>query len=309
MIRPLASDELVWFLARAFAFVDHRDPWGLARRTVVRLRDPRRDAARAWVLVPDAGRGEASNDAGEAVEPVAGIVAWPPDPDLDEPTLRLAQPWYVGDDASGFAALVGDVLERHPHEAVELDLSAVPKARAAAMHAALAGVGFEEDALRPLAFDLSEVPPLGRPLVLEAWRLDVDHEFRTFVAAAEEQPLGDGRWAWLKRAHGRFTPDLWCLAHETLDRPAVGYALAGRRRTGVDGEFALTAIGVSAPHRESTEMLRRLVLSLLHEFAGSSPLGRVRAELSDRDPKLIAILNSVGFDVGDPRPVLRRIPR
>ena len=305
MIRPLASDELVWFLARAFAFVGHRDPWGLARRAVARLRDPRRDAARAWVLVPDG----AVADGADAVEPVAGIVAWPPDPELDDPTLRLAQPWYVDDAPERFAALVAQVLDRHPHEAVELDLSAVPEAAAAELRAALGGLGFEAEALRPLAFDLAEVPPLGRPLVLEAWRLDVDPEFRTFVAEAEEQPLGDGRWAWLKRAHGRFTPDLWCMAYETIDRPPVGYALAGRRRTGVDGEFALTAIGVSAPHRGSTEMLRRLVVTLLHEFAGASPLGRVRAELSDRDPKLVAILSSVGFDVGDPRPVLRRIPR
>jgi hypothetical protein len=305
VIRPLASDELVWFLARAFAFVGHRDPWGLARRAVARLRDPRRDAARAWVLVPEGGDGEAP----DALEPVAGIVAWPPDPDVDDPTLRLAQPWYVGDDPADFGALVAHVLDRHPHEAVELDLSAVPEDAASAVRGALAELGFEADALRPLAFDLAEVPPLGRPLVLEAWRLDVDPEFRAFVAAAEEQPLGDGRWAWLKRAHGRFTPDLWCMAYETLDRPPVGYALAGRRRTGVDGEFALTAIGVAAPHRGSTEMLRRLVLSLLHEFAGISPLGRVRAELSDRDPKLVAILSSVGFEVGEPRPVLRRIPR
>jgi len=238
VIRPLASDELVWFLARAFAFVRHRDPWGLARRAVVRLRDPRRDASRAWVLVADdaaGGAGDAGDagDAEEALEPVAGIVAWPPDHDLDDPTLRLAQPWFVGDDPSGFATLVAHVLDRHPHEAVELDLSAVPKASADAIREALAAMGFEADALRPLAFDLAEVPPLGRPLVLEAWRPDVDPEFRTFVAAAEEQPVGDGRWAWLKRAHGRFTPDLWCMAYETLDRPPVGYALAGRRRAGV----------------------------------------------------------------------------
>lgn len=305
MIRPLASDELVWFLARSFAFVGHRDPWGLARRSVARLRDPRRDASRAWIVVPDGGVGAAA----EAVEPVAGLVAWPPAADLDDPTLRLAQPWFVGDDLAPFEALVAHVLARHPHEAVELDLAAVPTAAASAMEGALAASGFAADALRPLAFDLAEVPPLGRPLVLEAWRLDVDPAFRAFVAGAEEQPLGDGRWAWLKRAHGRFTPDLWCMAYETLDRPPVGYALAGRRRAGVDGEFALTAIGVAAPHRGSTEMLRRLVLSVLHEFAGASPLGRVRAELSDRDPKLVAILRSVGFDVGDPRPVLRRLPR
>ena len=76
----------------------------------------------------------------------------------------------------------------------------------------------------------------------------------------------------------------------------------------MDGELALTAVGVAAGHRDSTEMLRRLVLSVLHELAGASPFGRVRAELSERDPKLVAILRSVGFDVGAPRPVLRRLP-
>jgi hypothetical protein len=300
VIRRLASDELVWFLARSFAFLGHRDAWGLARRAVARLRDPRRDAGRAWVLVPDGAEGG---------EPVAGVVAWPPDPELDDPTLRLAQPWYVGGDPQRFAALVATVLDRHPHEAVELDLSAVPVGEATVLRDVLGAVGFEPDALHPLAFDLAEVPPLGRPLVLEAWRLEVDGDFRAFVAAAEGEPLGDGRWAWLKRAHGRFTPDLWCMAYETLDRAPVGYALAGRRRPGVDGEVALTAIGVAAPHRGSTEMVRRLVLSVLHEFAGASPLGRVRAEVSERDPKLVAILRSVGFDVGEARPVLRRLPR
>ncbi|MDF1523834.1 MAG: hypothetical protein P1P87_13585, partial [Trueperaceae bacterium] len=252
MIRPLASDELVWFLARAFDFIGHRDPWGLARRAVANLRDPRRDAARSWVF-------------GVGDEPTAGVVAWPPDAERDAPTLRLAQPWFVGADPAAFRPLVERVLERHPHEAVELDLAAVPAEAAAAIGAALAPLGFERDVLHPLAFDLAEVPPLGRPLVLEAWRLEADGTFRAFVAAAEGGAIGEGRWAWLKRAHGRFTPDLWCLAYETLDREPVGYALAGRRRAGVDGELALTAVGVAAAHRGSTEMLRRLVLSVLHE--------------------------------------------
>ena len=234
MIRPLASDELVWFLARAFAFVGHRDPWGLARRSVARLRDPRRDAARAWVLVPDG----AAPNAAEPVEPLAGIVAWPPDLDHDDPTLRLAQPWFTGGDAAGFGALVEQVLERHPHEAAELDLSAVPSAQAAEIHGALGAMGFEPEALRPLAFDLAQVPPLGRPLVLEAWRLDVDPAFRAFVSAAEEQPLGDGRWAWLKRAHGRFTPDLWVTGGIRYGKTdAQGFTEAG----GYNSNYLATA--------------------------------------------------------------------
>lgn len=305
MIRSLAPDELPWFLTRAFAFLGHRDPWGLAQRSVARLRDVRRDASRAWVLESAPG-GTAS--AAAAGEPTAGVVAWPPDPDRDDPTLRLAQPWHDGDDPAPFAELVGELLRRQPHEAVELDLSALGPERAAALGAALAPLGFEHDGLRSLGFELAETPPLGRPLVLEGWRLTADAAFRAFVAEAEGVALREGRWAWLKRAHGPFTPDLWFLAYETLDQAPVGYALAGRRRGGVDGELALTAVGVARAHRGSTEMLRRLLLTLLHELAAESPVGRLRAEFSTTDTKLVAIMRSIGFEVGDVRPVLRRLP-
>jgi hypothetical protein len=305
LIRSLAPDELPWFLTRAFAFLGHRDPWGLAQRSVARLRDVRRDASRAWVLESAPG-GTAS--AAAVGEPTAGVVAWPPDPDRDDPTLRLAQPWHDGDDPAPFTELVGELLRRQPHEAVELDLSALGPERAAALGAALAPLGFERDGLRSLGFELAETPPLGRPLVLEGWRLTADAAFRAFVAEAEGVALHEGRWAWLKRAHGPFTPDLWFLAYETLDQPPVGYALAGRRRGGVDGELALTAVGVARAHRGSTEMLRRLLLTLLHELAAESPVGRLRAEFSTTDTKLVAIMRSIGFEVGDVRPVLRCLP-
>jgi hypothetical protein len=301
VIRSLTPDELPWFLARSFAFVGHRDAWGLAQRSVARLRDPRRDAGRAWVLA-DGTPGRGGSD------PRAGVVAWPPDPDLDEPTLRLAQPWHDGEDPVDFVRLVEEVLRREPHEAVELDLSAVPRASAERLTGRLAPLGFRADRLRALAFDLSDTPPLGRPLVLEAWRLETDAAFRAFVGRCEGMVVREGRWAWLKRAHGPFAPDLCLLAYETLDLPPVGYALAGRRRLGVDADLGLSAIGVAPEHRGSTEMLRRLLLTVLHEFAGQSPLGRVRAELSLTDPKLVSILRSIGFEVGDVRPVLRRLP-
>jgi len=301
LIRSLTADELPWFLTRAFAFLGHRDPWGLAQRSVARLRDVRRDASRAWVLDPaDAAAGP--------VAPAAGVVAWPPDPDRDDPTLRLAQPWHDGDDPGPFVELVAEVLRRQPHEAVELDLSGLGPDRAATLAEALAVLGFARDGLRSLGFELAETPPLGRPLVLEGWRLADDAAFRAFVAEAEGTPLREGRWAWLKRAHGPFTPDLWFLAYETLDQPPVGYALAGRRRGGVDGELALTAVGVARAHRGSTEMLRRLLLTLLHELAAESPVGSLRAEFSTTDTKLLAIMRSIGFDVGELRPVLRRLP-
>lgn len=302
MIRSLSPDELPWFLARAFTFLGHGDPWGLAQRSAARLRDLRRDAGRAWVLDPEREGG------GAVSEPAAGVVAWPPDGELDGPTLRLAQPWYAADDAASFVRLIRELLRRQPHEAVELDLSALDAAQAAQLTNALAPLGFEPDGLHALAFDLADTPPLGAPLVLEGWRLEADSSFRAFVADAEGVELREGRWAWLKRAHGKFTPDLWSLAYETLDQPPVGYALAGRCRGGVDGEVGLTAVGVARSHRESTEMLRRVVLTLLHELAAESPVGRVRAEFSARDPKLLRILRSVGFEVGGARPVLRRLP-
>jgi hypothetical protein len=299
VIRSLTPDELPWFLARSFAFVGHRDAWGLAQRSVARLRDLRRDASRAWVLA-----GGANGDA----DPVAGVVAWPPDPGLDGPTLRLAQPWHAGDDPAPFLRLVEEVLRRQPHEAVELDLSALPPARCDRLAAGLAPLGFEADRLRTVAFDLADTPPLGRPLVLEGWRVETDTAFRSFVGRCEGVPVLEGRWAWLKRSFGPFTPDLCLLAYETLDQPPVGYAIAGRRRTGVDSEVGLSAVGVAPEHRGSTEMLRRLLVTTLHEYAGQSPLGRVHAELSMTDPKLVAILRSIGFDIGDLRPVLRRLP-
>ncbi len=313
VIRSLAPDELPWFLTRAFAYLGHRDPWGLAQRSVMRLRDVRRDASRAWVLAPDRDA-DAVSAVGTVASwmpvstPAAGVVAWPPDPERDDPTLRLAQPWHDGDDPGAFASLVAEVLRRLPHEAAELDLSGLEPPRAAQLAAVLAPLGFESDGLRSLDFELAETPPIGRPLVLEGWRLADDAAFRAFVAEAEGVTLREGRWAWLKRAHGPFTPDLWFRAYETLDQAPVGYALAGRRRGGVDGELALTAVGVAQAHRGSTEMLRRLLLTLLHEFAAESPVGRVRAELSTTDGKLVAILRSIGFDVGDVRPVLRRLP-
>ncbi|MFU8887497.1 MAG: hypothetical protein ACNA8N_02705 [Trueperaceae bacterium] len=308
MIRSLTPDELPWFLARSFAYLGHRDPWGMAQRSVARLRDVRRDAARAWVLESAPGVAAPAPALGASAAPKAGVVAWPPDPDRDDPTLRFAQAWHDGDDPTPFAELVAELLRRQPHEAAELDLSALGPGRAAKLGAALAPLGFEPDGLRSLGFELAETPPLGRPLVLEGWRLAADAAFRSFVAEAEGVPLREGRWAWLKRAHGPFTPDLWFLAYETLDQPPVGYALAGRRRGGVDGELALTAVGVAQAHRGSTEMLRRLLLTLLHELAAESPVGRLRAEFSTTDAKLVAIMRSIGFEVGDVRPVLRRLP-
>jgi hypothetical protein len=295
VVRTLSPDEIVWFLARSFAFLGHSDPHGLAQRLAVKLRDPRRDAVHAFVWQDD----DAS--------PRAGVYAVFPEPGDDDRTVRLAQPWFDGD-ASDFVRLVRDVIGRLPHEAVRLDLPAQSPEGVRRLEAALAPDGFDLDVLRTLRFDLSDTPPLGLPLLLEGWRPPADATFRDVVTRAEGWPLSDRRWAFLKRAWGPFTPDLWFLATETPDQEPVGYALCGPLSGGVAARFGLTAAGVLPEYRDSTTMLRRLVVSLLHELAALSPLGSVEAELSARDPKLIEILRSIGFSVGEPCPVLRRIP-
>ncbi len=295
MVRSTQPAELTWFVARSLAFLGHLDPHGLARRLAPRWRYLRRDSAASFVWQRSAG------------PPSAGVVALAPEPDDDERTLRLAQPWFE-DEPDDLARLVAELSERFDHEAAELDLVGIPADRAERLSALLAGEGFDFDVVRVLRFELADVPPLGRPLSLEAWRPPLDAGLRALVCHSEGSSLSDLRWSWLKRASGPFRPDLFFVASEAPDRPALGYALCGARVVGVAAVIGLTAAGVVPEYRSSSEMLRRLVLSLLHELAGRSPLGRVEATLSGRDPKLIEILRSIGFSVGAPRPLLRRLP-
>lgn len=295
VVRSLYSAELPWFVARSLAFVGHPDPHGLAQRLAPLLREPRRDAAETFVWQPD--------DAA----PSAGVVAIAPGHDDDERTLWLAQPWYDG--AGGdLARLIAELGSRFAHEAAVLDLAGVPPALVEQLHRLLAGDGFDLEVMRTLRFELAETPPLGRPLALEAWRPSVDAAARALVGRSEGWTISDQRWAWLKRAAGPFRPDLWFTASEAPDQPSIGYALCGARSVGVDATYVLIAAGVAPEHRGSTETLRRLLLTLLHELAGVSPVGRLQTVLSARDPKLIEILRSLGFQSEQPRPQLRRIP-
>lgn len=295
MIRSLHSAELPWFVARSLAFVGHVDPNGLAQRLAPRLREPRRDAATTFVWQVD------------GAAPSAGVVAIVPEADDDERTLRMAQPWFDGA-VEDFGSLVAAIAERVDHEAVVLDLAGVPVARIEGLQAQLAGDGFDLDVMTTLRFDLAEVPPLGLPLALEAWSPAGDAAVRELVGRSEGWSVSERRWAYAKRAFGPFRPDLWFTASEAPDRPAVGYALCGARSVGVDATYGLIAAGVTPEHRGSTEMLRRVLLTLLHELAGVSPVGRLETVLSGRDPKLIEILRSLGFSSEQPRPQLRRLP-
>lgn len=295
MIRSLLPDEVAWFVSRAVAYLGHSDPRGLSQRLATRLEDPTGDAAHCFVHVSAAG------------EPTAGVYLRAPEPEDDDQTLALASAWHAGDPES-LRRLVADLLERHPHEAAVAPLHAVPGDRADELQRVLSGLGFERDELRRLRFPLADVPPIGFPLVLESWTLQVDRGFRELYQRAEAGPVSDRYWAYLKRRHGAFKPDLWFMARETLDQPPVGYALCGTERIDLDARYALNGVGVLQEHRASSEMLRRLVVSTLHELAALSPFGSVDTELSTRDPKLIEILRSLGFEVVEGYVALVRLP-
>jgi hypothetical protein len=295
VIRSLLPDEVAWFVSHAVAFLGHSDPRGLSQRLAAHLEDPAGDASRCFVLAQGNG------------EPSAGVYVRAPDPEDDDQTLSLVSPWH-DDDAAGLHQLIASLLQRFPHEAAVAPLHAVPAARARELEGVLAELGFVRDEIRRVHFDLADVPPLGVPLVLESWTLQSDRAFRALVERAEARSVSDRFWAYLKRRHGSFRPDLWFMARETLDQEPVGYALCGARRLGLDARYALNGVGVLQVHRESSEMLRRLVVSTLNELAGASPFGSVEAELSMTDPKLIDILLSLGFELVERYAALIRLP-
>ena len=294
MIRSLLPDEVAWFVSRAVAYLGHSDPRGLSQRLAPRLRDPASDAARCFVHVADG-------------KPTAGVYVRSPAPEDDDQTLALVSPWHDRD-AEGLRRLVADVLDRFPHEAAVARLHAVPAERGDELTEVLAALGFQRDEMRRVRFELADVPPLGSPLVLESWSLQLDRPFRELYQRAEARNVSDRFWAYLKRRGGSFRPDLWFIARETLDQEPVGYAFCGAERRGLDASYALNAVGVLQEHRGSSEMLRRLVVSTLQELAGVSPFGTAEAELSTSDPKLIDILMSLGFSTLERYAVLIRMP-
>ena len=296
MIRSLTPDEVPWFVGRSLAYLGHSDPQGMSLRLAPLLKDARSESRHCYVLT-DPER-----------SPSAGVHVRAPEPFDDVQTLLLASPWHH-DDRAALTRLIAELLDEHPHEAAVLELHSLDARRRGELEADLAGLGFVLDEVQQLRFELSEVPPIGVPLVLSAWTAAADRDFRAFHGAAEGRLLSDARWAYLKRRHGPFHPDLWFLAHETLDQEPVGYAFCGSTERRIDGTFSLDAVGVRSDLREDSEMLRRLVISTLLELSGMSPLGLVETELSGSDPKLIDILGSVGFERHGRTPLLIKPPR
>ncbi len=280
MIRTLSPDELSWFLAQAFTFLQHSDPKSFAARILPRLRDAELEADRMFILSEG--------------EPLAGVYVIAPDIDDDDQNLTLSYAWYRHS-AADLEKLLRHVFARHHYEALLFPLYNHSSQLIERVYPVFKSLGFRLETACELDFELAELPPLGLPLVLEAWSHATEVSFRELYEAAET-PISDEYWAWLKRFRGRFDPDFWFITSETLDQPSIGYAFYGAKRRGLEGVYYLTAAGVLPMHRHSSEMLRRVLLSSLHDLASRSPFGRIETTLSMADPKLIQIFQSLGFD-------------
>jgi hypothetical protein len=295
VIRALAPDEMVWFLSRALAFQGHPDPMGLAQRLAPRLKDARRDARRSFVRIEEGG------------PPLAGAHLCAPGPNDDDRTARLGPLWHEGDEERA-RRFVAELLDATPHEAAVVRMDGIPSAARDRLERWLGPLGFARTERAPMRFELSETPPLGRPLALEAWTLESDAAFRDLYRRAEGVAAGEDRWSWLKRRGGRFRPDLWFVARPTPDQEPIGYAFC-HGDDALDGGYRLEAAGVLPAHRDSTEMVRRLVLTTLLELSARSPFGTVDTRPNVRDPKLIEILRSLGFVELGREVRLERLPR
>lgn len=280
MIRSLAPDELTWFLSRSLAFVGHSDPNGLSRRLLGSIREIDAEARRSFVLID--GR------------PKAGAHVLIPNIQEDEFNLYISNIWYE-DNVKDLLSLLETLLTDIDHKAAYISLHNFTVQLMQDVEPFFKGLGFRLEEVCELSFDLAEVPPLGLPVVLEAWDYTSDAGFKELYQHAEAVTLSDQAWSYLKRCQGSFDPDFWFIARETLDQPPVGYAFYASQRSSLDGSYALIAAGVLPEHRHSSEMLRRVVISSMLDLASRSPFGRLETTLSTDDRKLIQIFESLGF--------------
>lgn len=281
-------------MRQALDFAGHADPSGLAMKLQGRLRHHASDGSATFALFRE--------DVG-----VAGVNLQVETRGDAARSLTLTSAWHAGQ-LDDLRQLVQVLLQRHPHEVVRLPLHLLPERRCAQLEAGLAPLGFKRQRLVHLRFELSEVPPLGTPLVLEAYREADERSFRQLYQDSEGAAPSEAHWAYLKRKGGAFRPDFWFVARETLDQQAVGYAFCSVSGTGIDANYSLDAVGVRRRYRADSEMLRRVLLSLLHELAGASPLGAVDTMLPGDDPKLIEILGYLGFVTLERVPLLLKRP-
>lgn len=295
VIRSLQPDELAWFMRQALTFVGHPDPRGLAARLDRQLKDASLDADRCVVYAPRSG------------PPKAGVYVVTTGGGYGAREVQLRSVWH-DDDPEALTQLVERLLERESAEAALVALHLLSDARARELTELFRPLGFRRDDRRNMRFELTDVPPLGLPLVLEAWEPASEAEFRELHADSEGRTVGDVGWSYLKRRGGAFQPDLWFAAREALDQPTVGYAFVSTNSRELDSTYALTGMGVRQRYRGDSEMLRRLVLTLLHELSGRSPAGVVDTVVGESDPKLITILGRLGFETTERTPALVKLP-
>jgi len=98
------------------------------------------------------------------------------------------------------------------------------------------------------------------------------------------------------------------LLREGLDQEPIGYAFYGAKSFAIDGVYYQTEVGVLAEYRDSTEMLKRLVLSSLHELAAISPFGHVDTTVNG-DIKLKWIFEELGFDSSNSYQAFVKLPK
>jgi hypothetical protein len=296
VIRSIAPDELEWFIASSYAFLGHSDPRAFARRSVRRFHDPMLEADRSYILFSP----------GDV--PLAGVYVLAPEPEDDDQNLYLSNLWFR-ESAADLTQLLRELLRKFEHEAVHCPLYNVSPKRLEELTPALTALEFEARQAYDLEFELADLPPLGVPLVLEAWSEENDERFQKIFEHGEGFAPSEAFWAWLKRWRGPFQPNLWFLASETIDQEPVGYAFYGLTHEGIDGVYYLTAAGVLAEYRDSSEMLRRLLISSMAELAAQSPFGRIQTLVTQYDPKLIHILQSLGFEQKGAYPVFVKQPK
>ncbi len=295
MIRSLAPDELEWFIASYYTFLGHSSPRSFAHRAVLTMREIEAEANKSFVLLNSTG------------QPLAGTHVLAPNPDDDNQNLHLSNIWF-SQDASDLSTLLTELLRRFHHEAAYCPLYNFSEQVSKRIAPVFTDLGFKLEQSHDMEFALADLPPLGMPLVLEAWSHQSDLKFREVFAQAEGFVPSERLWAWLKRWRGKFRPDYWFIARGTLDQEPVGYAFYGAHQTGLEGSYYLTAAGVLTKYRSSSEMLRRLVISSMHDLATRSPLGHIFTTVAEQDPKLIQIFESLGFVTNQKYPVYVKKP-
>lgn len=287
MIRKLAPDEFEWFMASSYSFIGHSDPRAISRQFIKQLSLLENQTERCFIYL----------DADE--RPLAGLYAADETED-DIKSLHLSNIWF-NKSAEDLAHLVKYVLGELEHESVFCPLYNLSDSQRNELVPVFEAQDFHLDQIFELEVELSDFIMKESHLVLEAWSLNLEEEFRQVFEAAEGYQPHQNYWTYLKRMPGKFNPDLWFVARESLEQDAIGYALFGRyQSTGsytddLDTAYFLSGVGVLQQYRHSTEMLKRLMLSSIDELASRSPLGSLHGSLSSVDPKLIDIFKGLGF--------------